>query len=896
MQPLCNSTLTIDCSNFEVQRGGIVFGVLKNLDKDDTIPHFFERMNSVPGPSMNQIPPAAYGMFSKVDSKGLVNSKQLIDFLEMMVGVNAILVTSFDPIEGYDKVSQDGIEAFADIVAKYNKRGVPVFIRPAHEMNGPWYIYGMQPRKYKDFYVNVFNTVKKKAPFAKFIFAPMTGNAGGGYPWDGYALDNLTPDNLHAMDTNNNGRVDVGDDPYSPYYPGDQFVDWFGVSAYWKGDWPYTVNQKCDAEYFTDLITQGTYSAYGFAETHLKPMMITEMAGSYCAENPGVSDLEVKQPFWRDVFGDASRSRLPLLKMAMWFDYNKFEDGKFFAESEILGAQRDFSISDNTGPNGGSLQQVASAFKQDLANMTSVFYSSNLGLSTSENCGCFRYDSSESALDGVVNTFTPIYTSPEPIFTSVYPSPPPKLLNDWNFCTNSTQCKNACCSKEFSDDGKYKCTPGGTHCNDIIDLNQTTTVIIPTASPGIIGDWNFCQLSSECVSNCCSNEYSDDGKFKCTPGGSKCRNDLNGTTTIQPTSTPIGTIGDWSFCTISTQCRNGCCSNEYSDDGKFKCTPGGSHCLKDVNGTTTIQPTSTSTPIGTIGDWYSCTISSECKNGCCSNEYSDDGKFKCTPGGSHCLSDSNSTSTLNFPLTTTTTDGSTIIQSTAVVSSATVPITVRDTTSTSPKSTTTTLKSTSTTVTLTVSSPGKFTQTTVSTASKNITIQPKSTNKSELPKKTKMSTTTTSKAVQQSSMTFKFPSSSPNASTKFLTTTKTTSQVTFSNIKTTSRIVTKTTTTISKFSTINVKSSTSPFKSSTTTSTVNTRSSPVLTTAIRTGNSTNLTRTATTTKVSTPTNLADWEICSTSSQCACRCCSKTFYGILMPSKRCVGHGSGIKCE
>ncbi|KAJ3123540.1 hypothetical protein HK098_001843 [Nowakowskiella sp. JEL0407] len=37
-------------------------------------------------------------------------------------------------------------------------------------------------------------------------------------------------------------------------------------------------------------------------------------------------------------------------------------------------------------------------------------------------------------------------------------------------------------------------------------------------------------------------------------------------------------LGDWSFCSSSAQCKNGCCSKQYSNDGKLKCTPGGSIC------------------------------------------------------------------------------------------------------------------------------------------------------------------------------------------------------------------------------------------------------------------------------------------------------------------------------
>jgi len=98
-----------------------------------------------------------------------------------------------------------------------------------------------------------------------------------------------------------------------------------------------------------------------------------------------------------------------------------------------------------------------------------------------------------------------------------------------------------------------------------------------------------------------------------------------------PTPPPVGGSGsltDWTFCSSSSQCRNGCCSRLYSNDGRLKCTPVGgfqaSHCV--TGGVTGGNS-------GSLGDWNFCTTNSQCRNGCCSNRYSNDGRMKCTPGG-----------------------------------------------------------------------------------------------------------------------------------------------------------------------------------------------------------------------------------------------------------------------
>lgn len=45
----------------------------------------------------------------------------------------------------------------------------------------------------------------------------------------------LTPDCL-ALDTNNDNNISMADDMYTPYYPGDDAVDWVGMSITHQGE------------------------------------------------------------------------------------------------------------------------------------------------------------------------------------------------------------------------------------------------------------------------------------------------------------------------------------------------------------------------------------------------------------------------------------------------------------------------------------------------------------------------------------------------------------------------------------------------------------------------------------------------------------------------------------
>ena len=41
--------------------------------------------------------------------------------------------------------------------------------------------------------------------------------------------------NYNAMDTNKDGLVNMHDDPFTPFWPGDEYVDWVGLSLEYFG-------------------------------------------------------------------------------------------------------------------------------------------------------------------------------------------------------------------------------------------------------------------------------------------------------------------------------------------------------------------------------------------------------------------------------------------------------------------------------------------------------------------------------------------------------------------------------------------------------------------------------------------------------------------------------------
>ena len=170
-----------------------------------------------------------------------------------------------------------------------------------------------------------------------------TPNIGFAYPFAD-AIPRNTPD-FNEMDTNGDGVITNRDDPYQPYYPGDQYVDWVGLSTYW---YTYEMNgYQPLSPYFQDTLRgQGPilnqiappspnfYEIY--ANSKKKPMAIAE-TGSPVTYNDANSnqppsidqELNMKREWWRQIWSKEVHENFPLVKLILNFEEAKFENGRF---------------------------------------------------------------------------------------------------------------------------------------------------------------------------------------------------------------------------------------------------------------------------------------------------------------------------------------------------------------------------------------------------------------------------------------------------------------------------------------------------------------------------------------------------------------------------------------
>lgn len=100
---------------------------------------------------------------------------------------------------------------------------------------------------------------------------------------------------------------------------------------------------------------------------------------------------------------------------------------------------------------------------------------------------------------------------------------------------------------------------------------------------------------------------------------------VTGAATPSKLETGTAVLGEWTACSGSNQCQNGCCSSRYSN-GVLKCTPLTGGYRSDI----CVNPPPTGSTTTKLGDWTVCSTSNQCQNGCCSAQYSN-GVAKCTP-------------------------------------------------------------------------------------------------------------------------------------------------------------------------------------------------------------------------------------------------------------------------
>jgi len=254
--------------------------------------------------------------------------------MEQVHAAGGVFMLTLEPFAGLGAVSDDALRQLTESLQKWNNAGVPVLVRFAHEMNGTWYPWGQQPTEYIATFRRVANAVRA-APGSRTLWSP---NDGTSYPFTRSNRAAPSQPDLDLLDTNRDGALDAADDPYQPYYPGDEYVDWVGLTLYHFGyRYPWGANTIPEPDKFVRKITgdypdpetstrsPNFYELY--AVRHHKPMAISETSALFnaarCCDGP--SNLEIKTAWWRQITADDIPTRFPALRLITWFEEDKRE-------------------------------------------------------------------------------------------------------------------------------------------------------------------------------------------------------------------------------------------------------------------------------------------------------------------------------------------------------------------------------------------------------------------------------------------------------------------------------------------------------------------------------------------------------------------------------------------
>jgi hypothetical protein len=259
--------------------------------------------------------------------------RKIKNFINACKAARAIPMLTLESPGGLNSYTTEQVTAFADMLYGFD---VSLLLRWNHEMNGSWYAWGQQPTLYISRYREFADVVHKRAPNVAMLWTP---NQGWGYPWVGgaHSISAASPDFL-LLDTNGDGALTEADDPYGPYYPGDQYVDWVGHSFYhWTSD---AVRGKNQIPYDTKWgqangITNAISNFHDiFAVGHNKPMIVAETAALFDpldTKGGGDNEADIKKMWIRQVYNlvDTKNPTIPAsfprLRAIVWFNELKYE-------------------------------------------------------------------------------------------------------------------------------------------------------------------------------------------------------------------------------------------------------------------------------------------------------------------------------------------------------------------------------------------------------------------------------------------------------------------------------------------------------------------------------------------------------------------------------------------
>ena len=210
---------------------------------------------------------------------------------------------AFEPNNGLDEVEDDAyLRAFARDAARAR---VPIFLRWASEMNGPWIAWHKDPVQYIEKFRLVSQVMREEAPNVAMVWTPFA-----------------EPQRLIAQ-----------------FYPGDEWVDWIGMNIYSvyvnNGDVKRPAYDKDPVDWLRFL-----YENYPN-----KPIHISEFASTFRCKGSNMDTVEFGIEKMNR-FYNAIKDEFPRVKSVNWFVWDTITGKKtnnnysFLTDTRALAAYR----------------------------------------------------------------------------------------------------------------------------------------------------------------------------------------------------------------------------------------------------------------------------------------------------------------------------------------------------------------------------------------------------------------------------------------------------------------------------------------------------------------------------------------------------------------------------
>lgn len=255
-------------------------------------------------------------------------STAIRQFLDQAAALGSHAMLTVKPTVPLEQIDDAAARSFAAEITRISAgfRG-QVLVRFAPDMNGSWLDWGQQPAAYRSAFravaaefkeTNDAGTVMvwepylgRDYPFGRNRNAPAAGS-------EGFAL----------LDTNGDGTWDGTDGAYAPYYPGDDAVEWVGLSAY-HDDTAGTaaVNTVAAPGELAGMLTgAGNEDFYAtYVEQRDKPFLL-QTAAFYSPAAGGAAEADIKRAWWDQTLEAATSARFGKTAAVVWDERTSTRD------------------------------------------------------------------------------------------------------------------------------------------------------------------------------------------------------------------------------------------------------------------------------------------------------------------------------------------------------------------------------------------------------------------------------------------------------------------------------------------------------------------------------------------------------------------------------------------